>query len=80
MKNPFVGRLWEDESGVTAVELALVASFIRWKREGFVPDRDLVMVLTADEETSSESIKWLLAQHRSRVEVTRMRAPRSEPQ
>jgi Flp pilus assembly protein TadG len=28
MKNTLVGRLWSDESGVSAVELALVASFI----------------------------------------------------
>jgi acetylornithine deacetylase/succinyl-diaminopimelate desuccinylase-like protein len=48
---------------------ALVADFIRLKREGFVPDRDLIIVLTADEETSSESIKWLIAQHRDLVDA-----------
>ena len=41
-----------------------VANFIRFKKEGFVPDRDLIVVLTADEETSGASIQWLLAQHR----------------
>lgn len=37
----------------------LVANLIRLKREGYVPDRDLVVVLTGDEETSSASIRWL---------------------
>ena len=47
----------------------LVAMFIRYKQERFVPDRDLIMVLTADEETSSQSIKWLLAEHRALVDA-----------
>jgi acetylornithine deacetylase/succinyl-diaminopimelate desuccinylase-like protein len=47
----------------------LVANFIRYKKEGFVPDRDLVIVLTADEETSGQSIQWLLAQHRDLVDA-----------
>ncbi len=47
----------------------LVANFIRLKREGFVPNRDLIIVLTADEETSSETIKWLLKEHRDLVDA-----------
>jgi acetylornithine deacetylase/succinyl-diaminopimelate desuccinylase-like protein len=47
----------------------LVANFIRYKKEGFVPDRDLIIVLTADEETSGESIRWLLAEHRELVDA-----------
>lgn len=47
----------------------LVANFIRYKKEGFVPDRDLVIVLTADEETSGESINWLVNQHRDMVDA-----------
>jgi len=31
----------------------LVANFIRLRREGFVPDRDLIIVLTADEDVAS---------------------------
>jgi acetylornithine deacetylase/succinyl-diaminopimelate desuccinylase-like protein len=38
----------------------LVANFIRYRREGYVPERDLVVVLTGDEETSSDSIEWLV--------------------
>jgi len=47
----------------------LAAMFIRYKQDGFVPDRDLIMVLTADEETTSESIKWLVGQHRDLVDA-----------
>jgi len=47
----------------------LVASFIRYRHEGFVPDRDLIIVLTADEETTGESIRWLVAEHRDLVDA-----------
>jgi acetylornithine deacetylase/succinyl-diaminopimelate desuccinylase-like protein len=47
----------------------LVANFIRYRKEGFVPDRDLIIVLTADEETSGESIRWLVAEHRDLVDA-----------
>lgn len=47
----------------------LVANFIRLKREKFVPDRDLIMVLTADEETSGRSIAWLMKEHRDLIDA-----------
>jgi acetylornithine deacetylase/succinyl-diaminopimelate desuccinylase-like protein len=47
----------------------LVANFIRLKREGFVPDRDLLIVLTADEETSGDAISWLVGPRRDLVDA-----------
>jgi acetylornithine deacetylase/succinyl-diaminopimelate desuccinylase-like protein len=47
----------------------LVANFIRYRKEGFVPDRDLILVLTADEETTGESIRWLVEEHRDLVDA-----------
>jgi acetylornithine deacetylase/succinyl-diaminopimelate desuccinylase-like protein len=47
----------------------LAAMFIRYKQERFVPDRDLIIVLTADEETTSNSIKWLVGEHRDLVDA-----------
>jgi acetylornithine deacetylase/succinyl-diaminopimelate desuccinylase-like protein len=39
----------------------VVASFIRMRREGYVPDRDIVLALTADEEGGkSNGVSWLL--------------------
>lgn len=39
----------------------LIANFVRLRREGFTPDRDLVLVLTGDEETSSAGIRSIVA-------------------
>jgi acetylornithine deacetylase/succinyl-diaminopimelate desuccinylase-like protein len=54
----FLGRgTLDNKAGASA----LVANMMRWKREGFVPSRDVLMVLTCDEETTAErGIQWLL--------------------
>jgi acetylornithine deacetylase/succinyl-diaminopimelate desuccinylase-like protein len=54
----FLGRGTIDNKAGASV---LVANMIRWKRERFVPARDLVMVLTCDEETTATAgMQWLL--------------------
>lgn len=58
----YYGRGVEDNKAGLA---AIVATFVRWKRSGWTPDRDLVAVLTADEETDGRSIRWLLANQRT---------------
>ena len=62
----YYGRGTEDVKDGVAM---LVANFIRYKKEGFVPDRDLIIVLTADEETTGESIRWLVAEHRDLIDA-----------
>lgn len=47
----------------------LVASFIRYKQEGYVPDRDIIIALTSDEETSGDAIQWLVKQQRSLIDA-----------
>lgn len=42
----------------------LISSFLRLKAEGFVPDRDLVIALTGDEETSMSTTRELVTTHR----------------
>lgn len=44
----------DNKDGVTTI----VTNLIRWKRVGFVPDRDIVAVITGDEETLSDQIEW----------------------
>jgi acetylornithine deacetylase/succinyl-diaminopimelate desuccinylase-like protein len=62
----YYGRgVYDNKAGVAA----LVAMLIRYRQEGFVPDRDLIMVLTSDEETTSRSIEWLLQEHRDLVDA-----------
>jgi acetylornithine deacetylase/succinyl-diaminopimelate desuccinylase-like protein len=55
----------DDKSGVANI----VANFIRWKREKWVPDRDIIAVLSGDEETTGESIAWLLEKHRDKLDA-----------
>lgn len=62
----YYGRGTTDNKAGVAM---LVANFIRMKREGFVPDRDLIMVLTADEETTGDAIAWLMNDRRSLVDA-----------
>ena len=38
----------------------LVASFIHLRQEGFVPNREVIMVITGDEETTQNGIRWLM--------------------
>ena len=48
----------------------LVANFIRWQKEGYRPDRDLILALTADEEGGTENgIAWLLANRRPLIDA-----------
>jgi len=48
----------------------LVTSFIRLKQEGFTPDRDLILALTADEEGGDyNGIDWLIKEHRDWIEA-----------
>ena len=62
----YYGRGSNDNKAGAAM---LVANFIRYKREGFVPNRDLIIVLTGDEETTGEAIQSLVNKHRQLVDA-----------
>ena len=48
----------------------LVMAFLRLKQEGFVPDRDLILALTADEEGGkANGIDWLLKEHKDWIDA-----------
>lgn len=48
----------------------MVTTFIRLKKEGYKPDRDLILALTADEEGGkSNGVDWLLKNHRDLVDA-----------
>lgn len=56
----FIGRGTLDNKAGASV---LLANMVRWRREGFVPSRDVIMVLTCDEETTAEAgMQWLLSE------------------
>jgi acetylornithine deacetylase/succinyl-diaminopimelate desuccinylase-like protein len=63
----FYGRGTEDVKDGDAL---LVTTFIRLKKEGFRPDRDLILALTADEEGGAfNGVDWLLKNHRDLVDA-----------
>lgn len=64
----FYGRGTQDIKGEAAL---LVANFIRLKREGFRPARDLILALTADEEggRGPNGVEWLLRNRRTLIDA-----------
>jgi acetylornithine deacetylase/succinyl-diaminopimelate desuccinylase-like protein len=63
----FYGRGTQDMKQNDAI---LVTTFIRFQREGYRPDRDIILALTADEEGGkSNGVDWLLKNHRPEVDA-----------
>ena len=63
----FYGRGTLDVKGGAAT---LVAAFARLRQEQWVPDRDLILALTADEEGGPDNgVAWLLANRRELVDA-----------
>ena len=63
----FYGRGTQDMKDGDAV---MVTTLIRMKKEGYVPDRDIILALTADEEGGqSNGVDWLLKNHRDLIEA-----------
>jgi acetylornithine deacetylase/succinyl-diaminopimelate desuccinylase-like protein len=63
----YYGRGTQDMKESDAIA---VADFIRMKEEGFVPDRDIILALTADEEGGkSNGVEWLLKNHRDLIDA-----------
>ncbi len=63
----YYGRGTTDDKAMAAI---FVATFLRMKQQGLVPERDIVLALTADEEGGEQNgVQWLLANHRARVDA-----------
>jgi len=63
----FWGRGTTDDKAMAAV---WIATFIRYRQEGYVPDRDLIVALTADEEGGDDNgVQWLLTNHRGLIDA-----------
>jgi acetylornithine deacetylase/succinyl-diaminopimelate desuccinylase-like protein len=65
----FYGRGVDDDKFMAA---AFVANLIRYRKEGFKPDRDLIVALETDEEVGDEhsvGIRWLLKNHRDLIDA-----------
>jgi acetylornithine deacetylase/succinyl-diaminopimelate desuccinylase-like protein len=56
-----------DDKAMAAI---FTANLLRLKREGFVPDRDIILALTPDEEKSGHlGADWLLRNHRDLIDA-----------
>src|SRR5262245_10212928 len=64
----FYGRGTQDMKGSAAI---FVTNLIRWKEQGWVPTRDLILALTADEEEYGDEngVAWLLKNQRQRIDA-----------
>ncbi len=63
------GRGTSDDKFMAA---AWVANMIRWKQEGWKPDRDIIMVLETDEEqghASTDGMVWVIANHKDLIDA-----------
>ena len=63
----FYGRGTQDMKDGDSV---MVTTLLRFKKEGFVPDRDIILALTADEEGgTSNGVDWLIKNDRDLIEA-----------
>ena len=63
----FYGRGTEDMKDGDAI---MATTLIRFKQEGFVPDRDIILAMTADEEGGkSNGVDWLLKNKRDLIDA-----------
>jgi acetylornithine deacetylase/succinyl-diaminopimelate desuccinylase-like protein len=63
----FYGRGTTDDKDEAAI---WTAALMRLRREGYVPNRDLILVLTADEENGPDNgLDWLLTHHRPLIDA-----------
>jgi acetylornithine deacetylase/succinyl-diaminopimelate desuccinylase-like protein len=61
----YYGRGTSDDKAMAAI---FVASFVRYLSEGYKPDRDVILALTADEEGGDfNGVDWLLRNHRDLI-------------
>ena len=57
----YYGRGTADDKAMASI---FVANALRLKQEGYVPDRDIIVALTADEESGpANGVDWLLKNH-----------------
>lgn len=63
----YYGRGTTDDKAQAAI---WVANLIRMKQEAYIPNRDVIVALTADEEGGDHNgVQWLLANHRDLIEA-----------
>jgi acetylornithine deacetylase/succinyl-diaminopimelate desuccinylase-like protein len=63
----YYGRGSGDDKAMASI---FVTTLIRLKQEHYVPDRDIILALTADEEGGpANGVRWLIANHRELIDA-----------
>ena len=63
----FLGRGTADDKAMASM---FVANLLGMKADGVVPDRDIILALTADEEGGdANGVRWLVAQHKNLIDA-----------
>jgi acetylornithine deacetylase/succinyl-diaminopimelate desuccinylase-like protein len=64
----YYGRGTSDDKAQAAI---WIANLIRYRREGYKPDRDIIVALTADEEGGGpyNGVAWLVKNHRNLIDA-----------
>ncbi len=63
----YYGRGTSDDKAMAAI---FVANLLRFKQEGYKPDRDIIVALTADEEGGDfNGVDWLVKNHRELIDA-----------
>jgi acetylornithine deacetylase/succinyl-diaminopimelate desuccinylase-like protein len=63
----FLGRGTSDDKAMAAI---FVANLLQMKQQGIVPDRDLILALTADEENGdANGAEWLAKDHKDLIDA-----------
>jgi acetylornithine deacetylase/succinyl-diaminopimelate desuccinylase-like protein len=63
----YYGRGSGDDKAMGSI---FIATLIRFRQEGYVPDRDIILALTADEEGGpANGVRWLLANHKDLIDA-----------
>jgi acetylornithine deacetylase/succinyl-diaminopimelate desuccinylase-like protein len=64
----YYGRGTGDDKAMGSI---FIANLLRFKQEKYVPDRDIILALTADEEGGgSNGVRWLLANHKDLIDAS----------
>ena len=63
----FLGRGTSDDKAMASI---FVANMLGWKQEGWKPSRDIILALTADEESGdANGPEWLVKDHRADIDA-----------
>jgi acetylornithine deacetylase/succinyl-diaminopimelate desuccinylase-like protein len=63
----YYGRGTSDDKAMGSI---FIANLIRFKKEGYSPDRDIILALTSDEEGGgSNGVRWLIANHKDLIDA-----------